>query len=33
MADVLISHQYLWPKGSWTIDFDGMTYYFPAAGS
>lgn len=32
MADVLISHQYLWPKGSWTIDFDQMTYYFPAAG-
>ncbi len=33
MADVLISHQYLWPKGSWTIDFDEMKYYFPAAGS
>lgn len=32
MADVLISHQYLWPKGSWTIDFDNMTYYFPGAG-
>ena len=30
MADVLISHQYLWPKGSWTIDFDRMKYYFPA---
>ena len=29
MADVLISHQYLWPKGSWTIDFDNMKYYFP----
>ena len=29
MADVLISHQYLWPKGSWTIDFDRMKYYFP----
>ncbi len=33
MADVLISHQYLWPKGSWTIDFDNMTYYFPGEGS
>ena len=33
MADVLISHQYLWPKGSWTIDFDGMKYYFPGPGS
>ena len=33
MADVLISHQYLWPKGSWTIDFDRMKYYFPAGGS
>lgn len=32
MADLLISHQYLWPKGSWTIDFDEMKYYFPAAG-
>ncbi len=32
MADVLISHQYLWPKGSWTIDFDEMKYYFPAPG-
>lgn len=28
MADALISHQYLWPKGSWTIDFDNMKYYF-----
>ena len=33
MADVLISHQYLWPKGSWTIDFDRMKYYFPGEGS
>ncbi len=33
MADVLISHQYLWPKGSWTIDFDEMKYYFPSPGS
>lgn len=29
MLDALISHQYLWPLGSWTIDFDGMRYYFP----
>lgn len=28
--DVLISHQYLRHFGSWTIDFDTMTYYFPA---
>ena len=28
--DGLISHQYLWPLGAWTIDFDTMTYYFPA---
>ena len=33
MMDALISHQYLWPLGSWTIDFDAMTYYFPAAPS
>lgn len=33
MADVLISHQYLWPKGSWTIDFDEMKYYFPGEDS
>ena len=33
MADALISHQYLWPLGSWTIDFDNMTYYFPAPKS
>ena len=33
MADALISHQYLWPKGSWTIDFDQMTYYFPVEAS
>ena len=32
MMDVLISHQYLWPLGSWTIDFDNMTYYFPNQG-
>ncbi len=29
MMDALISHQYLWPLGSWTIDFDNRTYYFP----
>lgn len=28
--DALISHQYLRHLGSWTIDFDTMTYYFPA---
>jgi hypothetical protein len=28
--DALISHQYLWHLGSWTIDFDTMTYYFSA---
>ncbi len=28
--DALISHQYLWKLGSWTIDFDTMSYYFPA---
>jgi hypothetical protein len=34
IADALISHQYLRHLGSWTIDFDGMSYYFPAdAGS
>ena len=33
MMDALISHQYLWPLGSWTIDFDTMTYYFPAPES
>ena len=33
MMDALISHQYLWPLGSWTIDFDNMTYYFPDRGS
>ena len=27
--DALISHQYLWKLGSWTIDFDTMSYYFP----
>lgn len=27
--DALISHQYLYHLGSWTIDFDSMTYYFP----
>lgn len=33
MADALISHQYLWPLGSWTIDFDNRMYYFPAPES
>ena len=28
--DALISHQYLWRLGSWTIDFDTMSYIFPA---
>ena len=28
--DALISHQYLWKLGSWTIDFDTMSYMFPA---
>lgn len=28
--DALMSHQYLRHFGSWTIDFDNMTYYFPA---
>lgn len=28
--DALISHQYLQHLGSWTLDFDTMTYYFPA---
>ncbi len=28
--DALISHQFLKQFGSWTIDFDSMTYYFPA---
>jgi len=27
--DALISHQYLRHLGSWTIDFDGMKYWFP----
>ena len=27
--DALLSHQYLWPLGSWTIDFDEMAFYFP----
>ena len=31
--DALISHQYLWHLGSWTIDFDNMTYYFPASAA
>ena len=30
MMDALISHQYLWPLGSWTIDFDERVYYFPS---
>jgi hypothetical protein len=29
LADALISHQYLRHLGSWTIDFDTMSYYFP----
>lgn len=33
MMDALMSHQYLWPLGSWTIDFDNMTYYFPSPES
>ena len=33
MMDALISHQYLWPLGSWTIDFDNMTNYFPSPRS
>jgi len=28
--DALVSHQYLRHFGSWTIDFDTFTYYFPA---
>lgn len=32
MMDALISHQYLWPLGSWTIDFDRRVYYFPGPG-
>ena len=31
--DALISHQYLRHLGSWTIDFDTMTYYFPAVAT
>ena len=27
--DVLVSHQYLKHFGSWTIDFETMSYYFP----
>jgi hypothetical protein len=30
LMDALVSHQYLRHFGSWTIDFDTMTYYFPA---
>ena len=30
LFDALISHQYLRHFGSWTIDFDTMSYYFPA---
>ncbi len=30
LFDALVSHQYLKHLGSWTIDFDTMTYYFPA---
>jgi Aspartyl protease len=28
LMDGLISHQYLWHLGSWTIDFENMTYSF-----
>jgi hypothetical protein len=28
--DALVSHQYLRHFGSWTIDFDNMSYYFPS---
>jgi hypothetical protein len=31
--DALISHQFLRHLGSWTIDFDTMTYYFPSGES
>lgn len=27
--DALISHQYLRALGSWTIDFDSMSFFFP----
>ena len=27
--DALVSHQYLRHFGSWTIDFDTFSYYFP----
>jgi hypothetical protein len=30
LFDALLSHQFLWHLGSWTIDFDAMKYYFPA---
>ena len=30
MFDALLSHQYLWQLGSWSIDFDRMLYYFPS---
>ncbi len=30
LFDALVSHQYLKHLGSWTIDFDTITYYFPA---
>ena len=30
LFDALMSHQYLRHLGSWTIDFDTMSYYFPA---
>ena len=33
MMDALMSHQYLWPLGSWTIDFDNWMYYFPSQES
>ena len=31
LFDALISHQYLRHLGSWTIDFDTMTYYFSSS--
>ena len=31
LFDALVSHQYLRHLGSWTIDFDTMTYYFSVA--
>jgi len=33
LFDALVSHQYLRDLISWTIDFDAMKYYFPAAAN